>query len=133
MAGYTALGAVRGGRRLRWRWLRRRLHDGFRRATGKNHLYRNNGNLTFTDVAEQAGVANGNDAAERVGDALWFDFNNDGRPDLFVVRFGYSQLFHNLGNGKFEDVTKKAGLYKLHECHHRPSLLITITTATSIY
>ena len=55
---------------------------------GKNHLYRNNGNLTFTDVAAEAGVANGNDAANASADSLWFDYDNDGRPDLLVVRFG---------------------------------------------
>ena len=38
------------------------------------------------------------------------DFNNDGRPDLFVVRFGHSQLYQNLGNGKFRNITKQAGL-----------------------
>jgi hypothetical protein len=81
-------------------------------AGTKNHLYRNNGDLTFTDVAEEAGVAIGNDAHNASDDALWFDYDNDGRLDLLVVRMGYSKLFHNLGNGKFEDVTKKAGLYK---------------------
>ena len=55
-----------------------------------NHLYHNNGNLTFTDAAAQAGIGSGNDADSASADALWFDFNNDGRPDLFVVRFGRS-------------------------------------------
>lgn len=79
-------------------------------TTCKNHLYHNNGNFTFTDVAEQAGVAEGNDADNASTAALWFDFNNDGRPDLLVVRFGHSILYENLGNGKFRDVTKSAGL-----------------------
>jgi enediyne biosynthesis protein E4 len=79
-------------------------------ATGKNHLYRNNGDLTFTDVAVAAGVAEGNDPFNASADALWFDYDNDGRPDLFVVRFGRSQLFHNLGTGRFEEVSHKAGL-----------------------
>jgi hypothetical protein len=79
-------------------------------ATCKNHLYHNNGNLTFTDVAEQAGVADGNDTENASAGALWFDYNNDGRPDLLVVRFGHSILYENLGNGKFRDVTKAAGL-----------------------
>jgi hypothetical protein len=77
-------------------------------ATCKNHLYHNNGNFTFTDVAEQAGVAEGNDGENASTAALWFDFNNDGRPDLLVVRFGHSILYENLGNGKFRDVTKSA-------------------------
>ena len=76
----------------------------------KNHLYRNNGDFTFTDVAEAAGVADGNDDENASAAALWLDYNNDGRPDLFVVRFGHSILYENLGNGKFRNVTKAAGL-----------------------
>ncbi|HEX4604508.1 MAG TPA: CRTAC1 family protein [Candidatus Angelobacter sp.] len=79
-------------------------------ATCKNHLYHNNGDFTFTDVAEQAGVANGNDADNASAGALWLDFNNDGLPDLFVARFGHSILYQNMGNGQFRDVTKQAGL-----------------------
>jgi hypothetical protein len=79
---------------------------------GKNRLYRNDGRLNFTDVAVEAGVANGNDVANATADALWFDFNNDGRPDLLVVRFGQNQLFKNLGNGKFTEVTREAGLIR---------------------
>jgi enediyne biosynthesis protein E4 len=77
---------------------------------GKNHLYHNNHNFTFTDVAESAGVANSNDENNAVADSLWFDFNNDGKPDLLVVRFGHNQLFQNMGNGKFKDVSKAAGI-----------------------
>jgi enediyne biosynthesis protein E4 len=77
---------------------------------GRNHLYHNDGDFTFTDVAAAAGVAAGNDAENASADALWFDYNDDGRPDLFVVRFGHSQLFENLGNGRFADVTRRAGL-----------------------
>ena len=75
-----------------------------------NHLYRNNGDLTFTDVALAAGVARGNDAVDASAAGLWLDYDNDGRPDLFVVRFGRSQLFHNIGGGRFEDVTARSGL-----------------------
>jgi hypothetical protein len=77
---------------------------------GKNHLFRNNHNFTFTDVAESAGVANCNDESDAVADSLWFDYNNDGKPDLLVVRFGRNQLYQNLGNGKFKDVSKAAGI-----------------------
>jgi hypothetical protein len=77
---------------------------------GKNRLYRNNHDFTFTECGEQAGVANGNDAQNASAAAIWLDFNNDGRPDLFVVRFGHNQLFENLGNGKFKDITRQAGL-----------------------
>jgi hypothetical protein len=77
---------------------------------GKNHLYHNNHNFTFTDMAEAAGVANSNDDSNAVADSLWFDFNNDGKPDLLVTRFGHNQLFQNMGNGKFKDVSKQAGI-----------------------
>src|SRR5262249_46840417 len=75
---------------------------------GPNALYRNNGDGTFTDVAARAGVALG----DRVCVAAAFaDYDNDGRPDLYVTSTrGGNVLFHNLGNGKFEDVTERAGL-----------------------
>jgi hypothetical protein len=82
-------------------------------ATGKpNHLFHNNGNMTFTDVAVAAGVAGGNDPGTIVSDALWFDYDNDGREDLLVARFGTPILYHNEGHGKFKDVTKTSGLNK---------------------
>ena len=77
-----------------------------------NHLYHNNGNGTFTDVAEQAGVTGGNDALNIVSDAIWFDYDNDGREDLLVARFGTPILYHNEGNGKFRDVTAGSGFNK---------------------
>jgi len=109
MEGYTALGAASA--------VADYDGDGFddifvtdSKVDGKNRLYHNNGDFTFSDVAEQAGVANGNDEENASADALWFDFNNNGRPDLFVVRFGRSQFFENLGNGKFREITRQAGL-----------------------
>jgi hypothetical protein len=82
-------------------------------ATGKPlHLFHNNGDMTFTDVAVAAGVAGGNDPNTIVSDALWFDYDNDGREDLLVARFGTPLLYHNEGNGKFKDVTKTSGLNK---------------------
>jgi hypothetical protein len=109
MAGYTALGAAVA--------VADYDGDGFEDLFvtdsadgGKNHLYRNRGGFTFVDVAEKAGVAAGNDAGNATADALWLDYDGDRLPDLFVVRFGHSQLFHNLGGGRFQDVTKKAGL-----------------------
>jgi hypothetical protein len=75
-----------------------------------NHLFHNNGDLTFTDVAEQAGVAGGNDPSSIVSDAIWFDYDNDGLPDLLVARFGTPILYHNEGHGKFRDVTAGSGL-----------------------
>jgi hypothetical protein len=77
-----------------------------------NHLFHNNGNMTFTDVAVQAGVAKGNEPNTIVADALWFDYDNDGREDLLVARFGTPILYHNEGNGKFRDVSATSGLNK---------------------
>src|SRR5262245_876743 len=111
MQGYTALGAAVA--------VGDYDGDGFEDVfvttsaeNGKNRLYRNNGDFTFTEVGEAAGVANGNDENNASGDALWLDYNNDGRLDLLVVRFGHSQLFENLGDGTFKDVTSQAGLNK---------------------
>ena len=78
----------------------------------KCRLFHNNGNLTFTDVTAAAGVAGGNDEHSIVADAVWFDYDNDGREDLLVVRFGTPLLYHNEGHGKFKDVTATAGLNK---------------------
>ena len=109
MSGYTALGASAAvGDFDGDGWDDVFVTDS--QKTGKNRLYRNNRDFTFTDVAEQGGVANGNDARNASADALWFDCNGDGRLDLFVVRFGQSQLYENLGNGKFREITRQAGL-----------------------
>ncbi len=72
-----------------------------------NHLYRNNGNGTFTDVTDQAGVA-----ANIYGmAAIAADFDNDGFVDLFVTGYGKAILYRNKGDGTFEDVTQKAGIH----------------------
>ena len=71
-----------------------------------NHLYRNNGNGTFTDVTDQAGVAGNLYSVAAVA----ADFDNDGFVDLFVTGYGHAILFHNNGNGTFTDVTEKAGI-----------------------
>jgi len=91
---------------------------------GDNLLYHNNGNRTFTEVAKKAGV-------ERpwTSFAAWFfDYDNDGLPDLFVTSYYMSvdevmksylglpynaetlKLYKNLGNGNFRDVTREVGL-----------------------
>ncbi len=75
-----------------------------------NHLFHNNHDGTFTDVATEAGVAGGNDALNIVSDAIWFDYDNDGRLDLLVARFGTPLLYHNEGHGRFKDVTAGSGL-----------------------
>ena len=75
---------------------------------GPNALYRNTGDGSFVDVTAQAGVALG----DRISVAATFaDYDNDGWPDLFVTSTrGGNVLFHNRGDGTFEDVTAKAGL-----------------------
>jgi hypothetical protein len=84
--------------------------------TGKtNHLARNNGDLTFTDVTASAGVGGGNDPDTIVGDALWLDYDDDGRLDLLVGRFGTPILYRNEGPGedgnfRFTDVSEATGL-----------------------
>ena len=69
-------------------------------------LYRNDQGK-FTDITSQSGdLAK---LASNVGTgAVAGDFDNDGKPDLFIVRYRASALYHNDGNGKFTDVTAKA-------------------------
>jgi hypothetical protein len=71
-----------------------------------NRLYHNNGDGTFRDVTEHAGVAG---AGYGMGVAVG-DYDNDGWPDLFLANVNGNQLFHNNGDGTFTDVTAKAGL-----------------------
>ena len=71
-----------------------------------NRLFHNNHDGTFTDVTEKAGVAG---AGYGMGVAVG-DYDNDGRPDIFLASVTGNQLFHNNGNGTFTDVTAKAGL-----------------------
>ncbi len=102
---------------------------------GRNALYHNNGNGTFTDVTAGSGLDTKDPDVVSIG-AAWFDYDNDGLLDLVVSDYthwtpatdkvcklagveGYcsptmyqgsvQRLYHNLGHGKFEDVTKKAG------------------------
>jgi tetratricopeptide (TPR) repeat protein len=92
-----------------------------------NFLYHNNHNNTFTDVAEQAGVLGPWESFP----TWFFDYDNDGLPDLFVGSYFISvdesvrtylglphnaisqKLYKNLGNGTFKDVTAETGLDKV--------------------
>ena len=94
---------------------------------GENHLYHNNHDNTFTDVAPQAGVAGLGPSFV----AWFFDYDNCGLPDLFVTSYfvsvdesmrtylglphnaGTLKLYKNLGNGTFKDVTVETGLDKV--------------------
>lgn len=70
-----------------------------------NQLYHNNGDGTFTNVTELAGVG---ERGLCLG-VVWGDFNDDGWPDLYVVNdFGRKTLYRNNGNGTFTDVTVKS-------------------------
>ncbi len=72
-----------------------------------NRLFHNNGDGTFTETTEQAGIKT---VWPTIGCA-WGDYDNDGRPDLFVSNaMGRSQLYHNNGDGTFTDVSEQAGV-----------------------
>jgi len=106
---------------------------------GANTLYHNNGDGTFTDVTAGSGLEHKPEHVLSVG-AAWFDYDNDGRLDLIVTNYTVwtpetdkqcrmdaqreeycsptvyksvaSRLYHNLGNGRFEDVTEASGFGK---------------------
>ena len=71
----------------------------------RSALYRNNGDGTFTDVTEKAGVSA--EGLFGMGVAVG-DYDNDGFPDLFVLGYGRCILYHNNGDGTFTDVTEHA-------------------------
>lgn len=71
-----------------------------------NRLFRNNGDGTFTDVTEKAGLKG---IGYSMGVAAG-DYDNDGFVDLYITGFNRNQLFHNNGDGTFTDVTEKAGV-----------------------
>ena len=71
-----------------------------------NSLYRNNGDGTFTDITEIAGVAD-----KGMGMAVvTADYDNDGDQDLFISNWGPNVFYRNNGDGSFTDFTKEAGL-----------------------
>jgi enediyne biosynthesis protein E4 len=108
--------------------------DIFITALGQSHLFHNNGNGTFTDVTKSAGLWGPNEFSTG---AAWVDYDRDGKLDLVVANYvqwsikgdlfctldgtrksyctpesykgASARLWHNLGNGKFEDATQKTG------------------------
>lgn len=71
-----------------------------------NRLYRNNGDGTYRDVTETAGVR-GSGYSQGAAAA---DYDNDGDADLFVTGVGGNTLYRNNGDGTFSDVTREAGV-----------------------
>ncbi len=76
-------------------------------------------NARFVDVTKDAGLPTtlsagfaGNPGLRLGFGACLLDYDGDGLIDIFLPRFGYAALYHNLGNGKFKEVTAKAGIEK---------------------
>jgi tetratricopeptide (TPR) repeat protein len=90
-------------------WLDILVTNGVTLDPNINHLYRNKGDGTFENVTEQAGMKEeprGGTIGVAVGDV-----DQDGWPDIFVHgRMRANKLYHNLGNGKFEEIAKQAGV-----------------------
>jgi len=77
----------------------------------KNALYHNNHDGTFTDVAEQMGIADVNKEGTGVSmGAVWGDYDNDGYEDLLLIKWGKPELFHNDHGKGFTRATEQAGL-----------------------
>jgi Tfp pilus assembly protein PilF len=74
----------------------------------EQRLYRNDGGK-FVDVTAGSGLSSTPPGAIGIG-AVAGDYDNDGKPDLFVLRYGRCSLYHNEGNGKFSDATASAGI-----------------------
>ena len=82
-------------------------------AGSMNALYHNNHDGTFTDVAPQLGIADVNQPGTGVSmGAIWGDYDNDGYPDLYLIKWGRPELFHNDNGHGFTRVSDQAGLPK---------------------
>ena len=83
------------------------------REGSKNALYPNNHDGTFTDVAPQLGIADVNQPGTGVSmGAVWGDYDNDGYEDLYLIKWGRPELFHNDHGHGFTRVSEQAGLPK---------------------
>jgi len=71
-----------------------------------NKLYRNNGDGTFTELAEKAGVDDRNWSMA----AGAIDYDKDGDEDLYLLNYGPNVFYRNNGNGTFTDITESTGL-----------------------
>ena len=81
------------------------------RIGSMNHLYRNDHDGTFTDVAKEMGIADVNQPGTGVSmGAVWGDYDNDGYEDLFLIKWGKPELFHNDRGHGFTRVSDGAGL-----------------------
>jgi enediyne biosynthesis protein E4 len=111
--------------------------DIFITALGQSHLFHNSGHGTFADVTKAAGLWGPNEFSTG---AAWVDYDRDGKLDLVVANYvqwsiegdlfctldgshksyctpesykgSSARLWHNLGGGKFDDATKKAGFFE---------------------
>jgi hypothetical protein len=81
-------------------------NEGTRKYPHPCELYKNNGDGTFSEVSEQAGIK----VSSYVKGVTWGDMNNDGWPDLFVSVLGGNNLLFKNTNGKFHDIGKLAGI-----------------------
>ena len=72
----------------------------------RNTLYRNNGDGTFTDITQKAGVG---DTGYGAG-CTSADIDNDGYPEIYITNYGHNRLYHNNRDGTFTDITQKAGV-----------------------
>lgn len=82
------------------------LEEDPERNASPSTLFRNNGDGTFDDITDEAGLSN---LMGYPQGALFFDFNNNGRQDLYVASYEGGQLFKNEG-GQFTDITEQSGL-----------------------
>ncbi|MFT4112871.1 CRTAC1 family protein [Silvibacterium sp.] len=81
------------------------------REGSKNALYRNNHDGTFTDVAPELGIADVNQPGTGVSmGSVWGDYDNDGYEDLYLIKWGRPELFHNDHGKGFTRVSEQAGL-----------------------